>query len=111
MSVAVSVPSSDGINTPDLWANAGPTTLRYFLRNLPNLVIATTRGDGINPIDLFGILSAAPVNNATIRYNEAGRRHNEAAGDQTQWRGWTFVIDPATLQPQISRNTTFPAAQ
>lgn len=69
------------------------------------VLVPTTKGDGINPVD-----SWAGASSATLRYYLNGRIHLELFS-LDQWRGWTFVIDPATLQPQLPRSTTFPQAQ
>lgn len=73
--------------------------------------VPTTNGDGVHPADLFGLLSAAPVNTTTIRYLLAAHTHLDFF-DYSNMRGYTFVINPQTVQPQYPRLTTvFPSAQ
>lgn len=125
MSIAMGLPttSGDGVNPVDLFGllTASPvnqTTLRYSTMATIKVLggglpgpFATTKGDLVHPVDLTGLAVGAVIVNYATQRQLLAQVSNRSILDQTQWRGWTFVIDPATLQPQTSRNVNFPGAQ
>ena len=123
MSIAVLVPTTlgDGINPPPLWAGAtfAVTIRQLFSINLnligagPTGPVPTTFGDQVHPADLWGAaVGAVTVNVTTIRYILFGSgAHLLPLYSFDQWRGWTFVTDPASVGvPQLPRSSTFPSA-
>jgi hypothetical protein len=104
-SCVVPTTNGDGTNPVDLWSGATPAQLR-ITPQFKHAVVPTTSGDGINPIELWA--GATP---AQLRVAFQQRQQVMAYGAYDPIRGYVFVIDPATLQPDLPRNTRFPQAQ
>lgn len=98
----------DGITTADLFfgptdaAPSSSTVRRGYSIASWHVVFGTP------PDAPFSEFNGYPLG---VGYRLAYANRTQMNPDMGFIRGWIFVIDPATLQPQIPRTTIFPSAQ
>lgn len=101
---AVPTTKGDGVNPVDSWTGA-VAGLRLTPQFKPGIV-PTTFGDGIHAETAWAFPTITE-----LAFTRAQHVAIPPFGSLDPVRGYVFVIDPNTLQPQLPRNTQFPAAQ